>query len=70
MKKEIVFSGDVLNTTARIRSECTKFNKEVLVSRELLSILYLNDSFLLNEIGETELRGKETKIKLYSIEQK
>jgi len=69
LKKAIVFSGDVLNTTARIRSECSALNKQLLVSRNLLSIIYLDDAYSINKIGFAELRGKSKKTELYSIDQ-
>ena len=39
IKKEIVFSGDVLNTTARIQELCNKLHVDNLVSDELLHYL-------------------------------
>jgi len=31
VKKEIVFSGDVLNTSSRIQAECNKLNCSLLI---------------------------------------
>ena len=42
LKKEIVFVGDVLNTTARIQGMCNKHNTDLIISYELKS--GLNDS--------------------------
>ena len=39
LKKEIAFSGDVLNTTSRIQNECNKYNTDLLISEELLNML-------------------------------
>jgi adenylate cyclase len=39
LKKEIIFNGDVLNTTARIQSMCNELGKKLLVSEELFNHL-------------------------------
>ena len=67
LKKEIAFSGDVLNTTARIQSECNKYNTDLLISKDLLDGISLDSSFYVQEIGEIELRGKQKKTILFSI---
>ena len=68
MKKEIVYIGDVLNTTARIQEDCKRLGKDFLISGDLLNstngLGNINASF----IEETILRGKEKRVKLYSLE--
>lgn len=70
IKKEIAFSGDVLNTTARIQNECNKYNTDLLISEELLDKLEIDSTFTLMRIGEIELRGKLNKVGLYSVIEK
>ena len=67
VKKEIIFTGDVLNTTARIQSICNAHEVDILVSNDLLSKLNIGDEYALKEIGECELRGKDKKVKLLTI---
>lgn len=69
LKKEIAFSGDVLNTTSRIQNECNKYDKNLLISKELLNKLEIDSNFDVENMGEIELRGKQTKTLLYSIQQ-
>lgn len=69
MKKEIAFSGDVLNTTARIQNECNKYNADLLISEELLNKLEIGSTFVTTRIGEIELRGKQSKTVLFSIQE-
>ncbi|NAS30825.1 adenylate/guanylate cyclase domain-containing protein [Flavobacteriaceae bacterium R38] len=69
VKKEILFTGDVLNTTARIQSLCNDYNADLLLSEKLLSKLKLSDDYNITPIGETELKGKDTKVSLYSIDE-
>lgn len=68
VKREIIFTGDVLNTTSRIQELCNKYNQKLIVSKELLDLIELNESFLINEIGMMNLRGRSAPIILYSVE--
>lgn len=67
VKKEILFTGDVLNTTARIQSLCNEYNSELLISEALLSKLQLSGTYRTVDLGAKELRGKDSKVKLHSI---
>ena len=67
IKKEIAFSGDVLNTTSRIQNECNKYNADLLVSEELLCELNIDSGILVEKIDEIELKGKQKRVKLYSL---
>ncbi len=58
LKKDIVFSGEVLNTTARIQAECNRHRVNLLVSSELLERAGIGDDFHSLPIGEIPLRGK------------
>ncbi|HTE25459.1 adenylate/guanylate cyclase domain-containing protein [Flavitalea sp.] len=68
IKKEIIFTGDVLNTTARIQALCNFYQVDILLSGELIKQLRLDTGYLVRSLGETELRGKEEKVELYSID--
>ena len=67
LKKEIFFTGDVLNTTARLESSCNEHNTDILISEDLLSRLDIHDKYDYLSLGEYELRGKKGKINLFSI---
>lgn len=69
LKKEIAFSGDVLNTTSRIQNECNKYKTDLLISEDLLNKLEIDSTFVVKKIGEIELRGKQAKTRLYSIQE-
>ena len=68
LKKEIFFTGDVLNTTARIQSMCKDLNTDFLISEDLMKRLKANNNFISNPIGEVELKGKAEVIQLFHIE--
>lgn len=69
LKKEIVYIGDVLNTTARIQEDTKRLGKEFLVSDELVSRMNGMKGFKATFIEETVPRGKEQQVKLYSLEE-
>ncbi|ELR72778.1 Adenylate cyclase [Fulvivirga imtechensis AK7] len=66
-KKDIVFTGDVLNTTSRIEDKCNEFGAKLLVSADLVAQLQLDGEFEAKEIGNVELRGKQNPVKVYTI---
>lgn len=68
-KKEIVYHGDVLNTTSRIEGKCNELNQKLLISEEMFNYLDLED-FNLEEKGEIELKGKANKLSLYGVKQR
>jgi adenylate cyclase len=68
IKREIVFTGDVLNTTARIQELCNTYNVRLLVSKKLIDLLQIENHYLVKPIGEITLRGKSAKDVLYSVE--
>jgi adenylate cyclase len=66
LKKEIVYNGDVLNTTARIQNECNKYQRDCLVSGMLMGRLKQN-GYHWERIDAVTLRGKETEVELFSV---
>ncbi len=68
IKKEITFSGDVLNTTARIQGLCNKYAVDLLTSEQLIRAMDLGNEFKPRSIEEVTLRGRNEKIQLFTIE--
>jgi len=66
-KKEIVYHGDVLNTTSRIEKKCNELKEKLLISGDVLNYLGLDNDFVVEEKGEIELRGKADKLSLYGV---
>lgn len=70
IKRDIVFSGDVMNTTHRIQSICNKFRVSILISKYLLDKLHLPPhQYFPKRVGVIELKGKRQKVELYTFEQ-
>jgi adenylate cyclase len=67
LKREIIYNGDVLNTTARIQSECNRFKRNCLVSGTLRNRLKQINGFQWERIDTVMLRGKETEVELFSV---
>jgi len=67
LKREIVYNGDVLNTTARIQDECNKYQRSCLVSGSLKNRLKQKNGFQWERIDAVTLRGKETEVELFSV---
>ena len=67
LKKEIIFTGDVLNTTARIQAMCNDFKVDNLLSKELVDRLELSAKFRCSTLGEQELKGRKESVELVTI---
>lgn len=67
LKKEIIFTGDVLNTTARIQGLCNTYDVDILISEDLINELQLGSAFQIKSLGKNELKGKEEGIELYTV---
>jgi len=67
IKKDIIFTGDVLNTTARIQGLCNTYQVDILISDHLMKKLDLHAQFQIKALGENELRGRDEKITLFTI---
>jgi adenylate cyclase len=68
MKRDITYSGDVLNTTSRILNMCKEFNAEIISSADLIKELRLpNNHYLAQPLGSIKLRGKEKEMVLSAL---
>lgn len=67
IKREIIYNGDVLNTSARIQEQCNVFKSELLISGILLDKLNIENEYNAEKMDTIKLRGKENEIELYSL---
>ncbi|WEA00642.1 adenylate/guanylate cyclase domain-containing protein [Mucilaginibacter sp. SJ] len=66
VKKEIVYHGDVLNTTARMQSLCNHYQESMIVSKVLIDQLNIVELNAIS-LGEIELRGKTNSLELIGL---
>ena len=68
IKKDIIFTGDVLNTTARIQGLCNQYEVNLLLSGNLKVHLVETNQYQFRALGENELRGRATIVELYTVD--
>lgn len=64
IKRDITYSGDVLNTAARIQAKCNELNVSLLASEALFKLFPTDIPFKQERFGAIELRGKALKVSL------
>lgn len=67
LKKEIIFTGDVLNVTARLQEQCKEYNEDLLLSGELYALLSPDKEWQGIKLDEKILRGKKEGVQLFTI---
>jgi adenylate cyclase len=67
LKKEIVFHGDVLNTTKKMQEKCNELNQTFLISHNLMDKIELPSYCKSEFAGEIQLRGKADLAYLYGL---
>ena len=70
LKSEVVYHGDVVNTAARIQEQCNRLGQKLLLSETLARQLVLPQAERLHFIDQVLLKGKEQRVKLYSVEKR
>ena len=67
IKKDLVFSGDTLNTSARIRSKCHDLKEEFVLSIDFMHDFEDKSDYDITEIGEMEFKGRKEKSQLFAF---
>ena len=68
IKSEIVFHGDVLNTTARIQDRCGAFDCDFLVSAALAERMERVPWATVTDLGESPMKGKAHPVRICRVE--
>lgn len=66
IKKDLVMSGDTMNTVARIRTACNELNQKYIVSKDFLERIQLKD-WQVEALGPIELKGKNASVELLAL---
>ena len=67
LKKDLIYNGDVLNTTARIESVCNSFQAKLLASADLIDRVELPADIKAEDLGPVNLKGKQEPLVLYRL---
>jgi len=70
IKRDITYSGDVLNTTSRIQDKCNELDVQVIISNEFLEKIQLDPKYSAQYMGTMKLKGKKKEIGLHAISEK
>lgn len=68
LKKEIIYTGDVLNTASRIEGQCNSYEVKLLLSKDLVDKLPQKEVYASRKLGEINLRGKSSTMTLFTVE--
>lgn len=66
-KREIVFSGDTINTTARIQGIASEKDRSLVISSELLAAIGASEAIDVESLGEFRLKGREQASELFAV---
>ncbi len=69
VKREIVYSGDILNTTARMLEQCNVYGEPFIISGEIAEQISepVQKRYEFRTLGNLTLRGKLTPVSLYGV---
>ena len=67
-KREVLFIGDVLNTSSRMQEICKRLEKDFLISGQALDVLPLAEKYLYPFEEKLTPRGKQKEILVFSVE--
>ena len=67
IKSEIVYHGDVLNSTSRILGVCKTIKKEILISSIMMEHLDLPMIYTTQQCGSIHLKGKKEPMELFTV---
>ena len=73
MKKDVFFTGDVLNVTARLQGLCKIYHKKLLLSGDLAGKLSSElesavlENYCFEPLGKAAVRGRSEPIEVYAV---
>jgi len=68
IKRELVHSGDVLNTASRIQGLCNKYGVRLIVSDAIKNAVKESSAWRFTALGDIALRGKTEQVHLFSVD--
>jgi adenylate cyclase len=68
LKKEIVYTVDVLNTAARLQNLCKEYSADLIFSEDINGLIYKQNENPIKPLGKILLQGKSNTTTIYTIE--
>ena len=68
-RKDLAFHGDTLDVTARLEQMCKELGARCLVSEFVHDQVEFPPYLQARSVGETDLRGRSTAMRLFAVEQ-
>ena len=68
VKRDLAYHGDTINTTSRIQEKCNEYESDILVSESFWEKIKAPIKYQKNFVGEVLLKGKETPVRLFSVQ--
>ncbi|MCA6073567.1 adenylate/guanylate cyclase domain-containing protein [Fulvivirga sedimenti] len=68
-RREFIFTGDVLNSAARMHGVCKENDVQLIVSGDMLQKSYISSNFRIRSLGAMLFRGKEKPVDVYAVDQ-
>jgi len=66
LKRDLVMSGDTMNTAARMRTACNELNQKFIVSKDFIDLVKLS-SYQVESLGPIEMKGKNSSVELFAL---
>lgn len=66
LKREIFFTGDVLNVTSRIQGLCNSYESDLLISDKLFDLIKHPHQFSFKSLGTITLKGRVKPMSIFS----
>jgi adenylate cyclase len=66
-KRDIVFHGDVMNTTARLEQSARELDRRLVISADAMSRLEGVGQFASEDLGDRVLRGRPSPVQIFAV---
>ncbi|MGI8598384.1 MAG: adenylate/guanylate cyclase domain-containing protein [Chitinophagaceae bacterium] len=67
LKRELIYTGDTMNTAARIRSMCHDLDESFVISEEFMQDFETPVNYTIEEKGTMEVKGKQEPVKVFAM---
>ena len=68
--RQLAYFGDTVNVTARLQEYCKQMERDLLVSSDLLRRIKLPSGFVIESLGEAQLRGRAAAMEVFAVQRK